>query len=248
MKPGDWWTKSVTLVEADSRGVVRFRDDRLDAPLRWRKPRIVAIWNDLFHERVTDGDLCETFRVMQACPQHRFVVLTKRIARAAEWINGAAYYPNVWLGTSAENQETFDQRAPYLAQLAGAGWNTVLSAEPLLGSLNVLALRNMLGWLVCGGETGAGAQPSHPNWFRDLRDQCQAAGVPFWFKGWGEWAPAVDNGPLPRNASYVGVDGKVRVGDALAESDACMIHVPTKRAGRILDGRTWDERPEGMRV
>lgn len=178
--------------------------------------------------------------------------------------------PNVWLGTSVENQASADERIPHLLRTpAAVRW---VSCEPLLGAVD---LRNLpfgepgtsgyrprildaltagsgsdtpwhLDWVVVGGESGPKARPMHPDWVRSLRDQCQAAAVPFHFKQWGEWAPFVCNGPLPEHCSYVGRDGTMRTGDAEdLLSDQCMGRVGKKAAGRELDGRVWDEYPGG---
>jgi len=110
--------------------------------------------------------------------------------------------PNVWLGVTVENQETADQRIPHLL-LTPASVRFV-SCEPMLGPVN-LEVKNRLivnghpyyptsehylfdlDWVICGGESGSGARPMNPTWARSIRDQCNAAGVPFFFKQWGEW-------------------------------------------------------------
>lgn len=176
---------------------------------------------------------------------------------------------NVWLGVSVENQEAADERIPLLLQTPAAV--RFISAEPLLGPvdlelylpyhnhplkdewhrngyhirrLNIGITEGTLDWIICGGETGPGARPMHPDWARILRDQAVTAGVPFFFKSWGEWVPYRDNGPLPPECSYVSYDGQIRPGDAEdLDTDACMGRVGKKRAGRLLDGRTWDEYP-----
>jgi protein gp37 len=110
--------------------------------------------------------------------------------------------PNVWLGVSVENQETADERIPLLLQTPAA--IRFISTEPLLGAVDIWAFldgetRNVslaalhsprlpgLDWVICGGESGPGARPMHPDWARGLRDQCKNAGVPFFFKQWGEF-------------------------------------------------------------
>lgn len=116
-------------------------------------------------------------------------------------------YENVWLGVSVEDQKTADERIPLLLQCpAAVRW---LSCEPLLGSINLLALprpfefhqspygwdqwlAQRLHWVVAGGESGPGARPMHPDWARSLRDQCASNGVPFFFKQWGEWGQYVN--------------------------------------------------------
>lgn len=176
---------------------------------------------------------------------------------------------NVWLGVSVENQEAADERIPLLLQTPAAV--RFISAEPLLGPvdlelylpyhnhplkdewhrngyhirrLNIGITEGTLDWIICGGETGPGARPMHPDWARILRDQAVTADIPFFFKSWGEWVPYRDNGPLPPECSYVSYDGQIRLGDAEdLDTDACMGRVGKKRAGRLLDGRTWDEYP-----
>jgi len=101
------------------------------------------------------------------------------------------------------------------------------AAEPMLG--------NKLDWVICGGESGPNARPMHPDWVRDLRDQCNAAGVPFLFKQWGEWAPdCLCDTPTPCREIDRPQPGLM----------GCMFRCGKKNAGRELDGRTWDEYPE----
>jgi len=165
--------------------------------------------------------------------------------------------PNVWLGVSVEDQQRADERIPHLLRTpAAVRW---LSCEPLLGAVNILKYLRGYGigsegvlrlpdnevcpnwpidWLVCGGESGPNARPMHPQWARSLRDQCQAAGVPFFFKQWGEWAPSPDGGlpdALPMdNPKYF----------HYFDDPPCKVwRFGKKLAGRVLDGRTWDEFP-----
>lgn len=172
--------------------------------------------------------------------------------------------PNIWWGVSVEDQKTADERIPVLLDTpAAVRW---VSAEPLLGVVSMCRLQGNLGmkcdlvmdalrgeyvpawkgrdtipdtrcgkrlhWVVVGGESGPNARPMHPDWVRSLRDQCEAAGVPFFFKQWGEWCPesqltdyelATRKSPVRRNGDFW------RTGK--------------KRAGRLLDGREWNEYP-----
>jgi protein gp37 len=130
--------------------------------------------------------------------------------------------PNIWLGITAENQQAFEERAPWLRKCPAA--IRFVSLEPLLGPIIMDDLLTGIDWCIVGGETGPGARPMHPEWVRNIRDQCQSAGVPFFFKQWGEWGPAWEHG-------------------LRGEPDALMRRVGKKAAGRMLDGRTWDEVP-----
>jgi protein gp37 len=150
--------------------------------------------------------------------------------------------PNVWIGATCEDQAAADERVPELLRIPARV--RFLSCEPMLGPVefsNVtrrsdcvaqLGKRALDGinWVVCGGERGPNARPMHPDWARSLRDQCEAAGVAFNFKQWGEWAPtstAIGSGRNDR--AVVGVTMMSRVGKA--------------RAGRMLDGREHNVTP-----
>jgi len=328
---------------------VTCHEDALDKPRRWRKPRriFVCSMSDLFHEEVSDGFIERIWDVMWSCPQHTFIVLTKRVDRLVDWVsrhairrhfgwtdiervpfrcggsmnifnvrmrdecgyndgdkclhplndndgvceayacplghlidtkeelvdelgrsekdftwikddNGEEYAEdvedgdvrlrvrprdamaaNVWLGFTAENQERYEYAARQFRSLRwdlGPYATLFASLEPLLERIHLPMkyweenddtyddalwsplsahefshgshkyLIPYLDWVIVGGESGPGARPMDPDWARDIRDQCVAAGVPFFFKQWGG--------------------------------------VNKKKTGRILDGRTWDEMPE----
>ncbi len=143
---------------------------------------------------------------------------------------------NVWLGVSVENQKAADERVPLLQQTPAAV--RFISAEPLLGPvmLDLPPIRfneRELDWVICGGESGPGARPMHPDWARSLRDQCAAAGVPFFFKQWGEnWPNEQGNYSLSpeQEAGATDEDDYSRIGK--------------KAAGALLDGREWKQFPE----
>lgn len=178
------------------------------------------------------------------------------------------YMQHVFLGFSAENQYNFDWRWNCMRKLAAADWQVWCSAEPLLNEIDMsAALREGLSWVVAGGESGHGARPLHPDWARGLRNQCQAAGVPFFFKQWGEWAPkqsfsgfrawdlAGAHGLLQRSGQFDVVTGRdvpdYEFGLTCADLDgndgaAAMARCGKKAAGRLLDGREWSEFPEGL--
>lgn len=148
-----------------------------------RKARMVftCSMGDLFHPRVSVAFIKDVLLCMELASQHTFQVLTKRPARAAGLAAALAWPRNLWLGTSIETAEYFGRIEPLLQVPVELHF---LSLEPLLGPMADLPLEHV-DWVICGGETGAGARPMAPEWPRQIRDQCLAAGVPFFFKGWG---------------------------------------------------------------
>jgi protein gp37 len=193
-----------------------------------------------------------------------------------DWSRGICPLPNVWVGTTVEDQTRADQRIPKLLEIPARV--RFLSCEPLLGPVDLFAacfndddpeeekiqfgrnhrgLRFGVDWVIAGGESGPGARPMHPEWARSLRDQCQAAGVPFLFKQWGEWSPRFDK--ADREAFALANDGALYPMPDIAPDGArraealraghdkaalcCVYRVGKKAAGRVLDGRTWDEFP-----
>lgn len=240
---------------------VTLRPERLDQPLRWKRPRKVFVnsMSDLFHKDVPDDYIARVFAAMALAPQHTFQVLTKRPGRmrsllSSEQFESAVFLategrfegyfpwplPNVWLGTSVENQKWADVRIPLLLDTPAA--IRFLSCEPLLGPIDLFAWnidRGMrVDWVIVGGESGPHARPMHPDWARQLRDDCLTAGIPFHFKQWGEWVTE-DQAPediiLPGLSTYL-----------LGDDEPDFYKVGKKAAGRELDGQTWDEYPGGL--
>jgi len=247
----------------------------------------VGDMTDVFGEWVTPDLIDGLFGVFARRPDVVFQVLTKRPERMArhlcgmgsDWegrIRGTSQglpipfeqdvpwpLPNVWLGTSVEDQAAADERIPHLLRVPAAV--RFLSMEPLLGPVRIDELLvphgdaqavicpltgewaprepspvgdGVIHWVIVGGESGHGARPMHPMWARSLRDQCQAAGVPFFFKQHGEWSPADEAGWFAAS----GDESKVR---AIGErGQAALMHkLGKKAAGRLLDGREWSEFP-----
>ena len=236
----------------------------LREPLGWRTVKRVAVqfMGDLFHESVGLFPVARIFCIMRHAALHQFYVLTKRPEIMAEYIKprtrgGLPILPNVILGTTVEDQERADERLPHLMKLARMGWRTWVSVEPMLERMELTPWlpdgpgQNLgdihhrgLDWVIVGGETGPGARPMHPDWVRDVRDQCVAAGVPFFFKGWGDWAPAA-NGHAP-DCWKIGSfqpDGSFRRDSWIGSASDCMARVGKKRAGRLLDGVEHNELP-----
>jgi protein gp37 len=137
--------------------------------------------SDLFHPGVPDTFVRSVFDVMLRAPRHTFQVLTKRPERLVELSGSLPWPANVWVGVSIENDH-WTSRAEILRSVPAAV--RFISAEPLLGALPSLDLSG-IAWLITGGESGPKHRPVDPQWLRDLRDRCHAAGVAFFFKQWG---------------------------------------------------------------
>ena len=182
---------------------------RLELPFQWKRPRTIFVnsMSDLFHENVPDDYVQAVFDVMRRANWHTYQVLTKRPERAAALSASLPWSPNIWMGTSVENQR-WTSRIEHLRHTDAAV--KFLSCEPLLGPLQ-LDLR-AIDWVIVGGESGFRARPMRADWARNIREQCHRAGVAFFFKQWGA-------------------------------HDEYGIRVGKGRAGRILDGQTWDEMP-----
>ena len=185
-------------------------------------------------------------------------VLRDDPAARSRWAATSWPLPNVWLGVTAENEKWYAIRASALIDTPAAV--RFVSCEPLLSRIDLSPWRHDrlepnpgsgphrgIHWVIAGGETGPGARPSDPAWFRLMRDQCQAGNVPFFFKQWGDWAPTgagvahvpgykPDPTTRPRKACFCGPDP--------TDFHTEMARVGKRAAGRELDGRTWDEFPE----
>jgi protein gp37 len=198
-------------------GKIKLHYDRLPIPLKRRKPTVYAVWNDLMHEDVPRKFIEQALTNMLACPQHTFLILTKRQERLSE-ISRLGHWPyrNVFIGLTICNQQEADEKIPVFLQVPGKKF---LSIEPMLSDINIKvaledghptkeqidhpdALKAMhyirygaprIDAVILGGETGPGARPMHPEWVRSIRDQCASAGVPFFFKSWGAWKPCDDD-------------------------------------------------------
>lgn len=244
-------------------------------PLKWnreaaasgiRRKVFCASMADVFEDHPAwDAERPKLWELIEKTPALDWLLLTKRPENIrgmapTGWLEDLGWPQSVWLGTTAENQGEFDRRAPYLATLPAPV--RFLSCEPLLGPLDAEAalMEEWANWVIAGGESGSGARPSHPDWFRSLRDQCQAAGVPFHFKQWGAWAPLGTGLPVRGWCSdgdgsrggkeLITIDGADYLGrfphrdlDGHLPTGASVYEVGKKRAGRILDGREWSEMP-----
>lgn len=162
---------------------LRLWPERLELPLRWRRPRMIFVnsMSDLFHPAIPFEFVERVFAVMAEAEQHTFQVLTKRHERLAELAPDLPWPSNVWMGVSIENRR-WVQRADYLREVPAAV--RFISAEPLLGPLENLDLTD-IDWLIAGGESGYRHRPVEAEWIRELRKRCRTGGVAFFFKQWG---------------------------------------------------------------
>ena len=129
------------------------------------------------------GFIQDVFEVMEQANQHTFQILTKRHERLTELAGELNWPDNVWMGVSVENQYWADRRTPSLSEIPAAV--RFLSVEPLLKEVDLRAYLGAIDWIVVGGESGPRARPIQADWVRVIRDDCLAAGVPFFFKQWG---------------------------------------------------------------
>ena len=182
------------------------RPERLGLPLTWKRPRRIFVnsMSDLFHARVPDDFIEMVFETMRRASWHQFQVLTKRAERLERVARKLQVPSNVWLGVSVESPE-FYWRIAHLARVSAKV--RFLSCEPLLAALPRLPLDG-IGWVIVGGESGRRARPMNADWVKQIKIQCDAKKVPFFFKQWGG-----------TNKS---------------------------KAGRLLDGATWDGYPTGL--
>ena len=167
--------------------------------------------------------------------QHTFQILTKRpeilVEFDANYIN--INYHKIWAGISAEDQEWFDKRI--LALILTSFKIKWVSLEPLLDSIDLSQYINDLSWVVVGGETGPHARPMNPVWVRSIRNQCVAAGKPFFFKSWGEWAP------VEQVKEIADTDHITRLDNA---DHVRYIRLGVRHTGRMIDGKEWNQLPE----
>lgn len=255
----------------------------IEAPLHLKKSAKIGVqfMGDILHDSIDGFWISAIWGVMQRCPQHTFFILTKRPERFLKLTPQLPVLENVWFGVSISTNEGFWMIEKLLQISAAHRW---VSIEPMLGTINLrgwieysescvncgdgsgsisgrccdepMLIENpSLDWVVLGGETGPKARPMHPDWVRSVKDQCKAAGVPFFFKHHGEW---LHQSQFPIGASFRKLPNKNYIGCELITRDSIIpknalvnewpddtvsIHVGHKAAGRLLDGREYSEMP-----
>lgn len=197
------------------------------------KPKVFAIWNDLFHEGVPFDFQLITYFFIATYSKNTYLILTKRPHNMLNYLQGTTLSDTVWHGLTVCNQQEADEKIPIFLQVPGKKF---LSIEPMLGKIEDIFIPHFemekvnhypgfetkhahypakeINAVILGGETGAGARPLHPDWVRSVRDQCAAVGVPFFFKKWGNYWKTLPG-----------------------------IYPEDDPKGRTLDGRTHDELP-----
>lgn len=210
-------------------------------------------------DRMADWSQRRGIDEMLGAVEHRAKQLLARLHKPipiGKTLAGTWPWPHIWFGASAERQKEFDERWPHLRRLTNLGFIVFISYEPALGPLTLppdfLALGDR-AQLIAGGCSGDRAWPAHPDWFRSVRDQCGAAGVPFFFKQWGEYAPCrapvlewsepgglkhVEMVMLPNPGTPpVGAQTDKQMRRAVLGHDSQpMARVGKKAAGHLLDG------------
>ncbi len=167
------------------------RPERLTQPLEWRQPKLIFVnsMSDLFHKSVPAQFVDRVFDTMERADWHIFQVLTKRSSRLRNYVNAryakSAPPRNLWLGTSVEDSSKVSRIRHIRDSKAAIRF---LSIEPLIGPMSKIDLTG-IHWVIVGGESGPSARPMDPTWVRNVRDQCIAARVPFFFKQWGGYRP-----------------------------------------------------------
>jgi len=236
--------------EAEWSGFTTANEPALEKPLGWKKPRAIFVnsMGDLFHESTPDEWVDRVFAVMALCPQHLFIVLTKRAERMEKYFvgwRGKVSPENMWLGVTAENQAAADERIPHLLRTPSAV--RFVSIEPMVGAvtfrwkmayleaatgkkyrtllqergeINQYDALRCLDWVICGGESGPGARPLHGFHARLLMRECVAADVPFFFKQWGDKRTKENLLPVGENSSF-----------------------NKRRGGDVLEGKQWHQFP-----
>ncbi len=155
----------------------------LEHPLKWKKSQVIFVnsMSDLFHEEIPLGFIKQIFDVMKRADWHTFQILTKRARRLEELAPFLDWPQNVWMGVTVENAKC-SYRIDHLRSVPAAV--RFLSMEPLLSAVDNINL-DRIDWVIVGGESGQGARPIKEQWVRSIREQCQNANVPFFFKQWG---------------------------------------------------------------
>lgn len=221
-----------------------FSDQHWREPLKWnaeaqedgeRRRVFCASMADVFERRADLNSWRDRlWQLIEATPSLDWLLLSKRPQNFRIYLPWKKLPSNIWLGATTETQRFFDERIDHLLEVDASVH--FLSCEPLLGELDISRYESAgIDWVIAGGESGHGARPMNPGWVKNLRDQCQAAGIPFHFKQWGHWSPDQPETDLhtKRIITVDDIEGATR-----------LFGVGKGLAGRNLDGVTWDQFPQ----
>lgn len=235
-------------------GQIKIMTDRLEQPHVEKKSQVYAVWNDLFHEDVPFSFIADAFAVMMGNPRHVFFVVTKRPHIARKFFESeagfeAADIPNVVGMMTAVTQRRLEAG---IEGFLDCPFSTrMLSIEPMRGPMDLTRYLNFIDGVILGGESGPKASPMNKEWPVIILDQCLQAGVPFFFKQWGEWYPE----------SYLDLPEEMaakedRLKELFGKVPNYLLNIYERqgwyrigkkkqgRWGRILSGQTWDQFPK----
>ena len=205
-----------------------------------RKPKVFSIWNDLFHEAVPDNFIHEVYFDMMRFSKNTYLILTKRPQHVVDNYKNVSYLidpqNHTWHGLTVCNQQEWDEKKDAFLSIPGKKF---ISHEPALEPILYGDGLTLIDCLISGGETGAGARPSHSDTFRKDRDQCAFYGVKFLFKQWGEFAPArfeKAEGCINHTNGHYWYEFDPDCGNMMKK-------LGRNKSGRLLDGRTHDDLP-----
>ncbi len=260
----------------DGRGRWTGKISKLDLSVSDRLPKkpcsvFVGSMTDIFHENMCYSHVSQLFERLFDFNSHEFLFLTKRPYIMANFVMKRPSFHNrnnLWFGATICNQQEADEKVPILLQIINP--NHFLSIEPMLGPVDLsawlfppertgtsygglheeIAGSPLIDCVIVGGETGPRARPMHPDWVRSVRDQCAEAGVPFFFKGWGEWCERFEEfsgiiPPIKARSVWLEPNGAVPNEEWLSFTPAgvSMVRYGRKYTGRLLDGVEHNERP-----
>lgn len=254
--PGLWGADAERRVSSEKiwRDPIHWNTTAKKAGVRRRV--FCASMADVFEDRRDlDSHRARLWALIHNTTSLDWLLLTKRPETILQLVpkswDELGFPPNVWVGTSIENQRAFDERSPHLLNIQSGV--RFISCEPLLGplDLDLQRLGRRIEWVIVGGESGPSARPMHPDWARSLRDQCAANEVAFHFKQWGEWMPRTRDDGKPFDSLDTAQHAII---DTSGLPNACletaghgavtMSRIGKKAAGRILDGVVHDAFPK----
>ena len=229
-----------------------------------KKQKVMIFVNsmsDTFHKDITDGEIDLILKHCNVWENNIFQILTKRAERLLNFY----YPPNVWLGVTVEKAK-YKSRMEYLKQTDAS--IKFLSCEPLLEDLGELDLKG-IDWVIVGGESGKNARPMHPDWVRNIQNQCEEQKVPFFFKQWGEWLISNQQPPFEiENPIYSKLSAKIllkngsiidgifpndvkkwekQTGKSIdGQNGVIVLKTGKAKSGALLDGKEYKEFPNIM--